>query len=425
LSDAAHKYSGSPHATIGNAVLANTVLQWSPLWKRELPELSEEEGVGYVKIVPGNRVVTVPKNYKTDRTIAIEPDMNVYVQQGIGKMMRDRLARAGIDLSDQTRNQRAALIGSFAGTLATIDLSMASDTVSRSLVELLLPTDWLEALGQCRSPFGVLPSGEKIFYQKFSSMGNSYTFELETVIFYSLALAVCHLMKEEVTRVVVYGDDIIVPSAAAERLMGLLQYVGLTPNAKKSYYTGPFRESCGKHYYLGHDVTPFYVKKAPSTLLDLFKIHNQLFRFINRMRWLNDEQVMQLRRVLSWLRAYAPAKYRRPSLLDGCGDGAFVGYFDEVTPQRAHRGWDGFFCKGFVALPVSEELQTHGLLCKAVARFGVCEDRTGRLQANPVLLKEEPEEVKVFPIRKQRYVWSEKVYIPRSFSHRQCDPLVL
>jgi hypothetical protein len=329
----------------------------------------------------------------------------------------------GLDLNDQTRNQRLARVGSFAGTLATIDLSMASDTVSRALVELMLPTDWLEALGQCRSPFGVLPSGEKIFYQKFSSMGNGYTFELETAIFYSLALAVCATMGLELTRVSVYGDDIVVPSAAAERLMGLLRYVGFTPNASKSFYTGPFRESCGKHYYLGHDVTPFYVKRTPKTLMDLFKVHNQIFRYINRMRWLNNEQASNLHQVCAWLRGFAPAAYRRPSLIDGLGDGGFIGYFDEVSPPTCRRGWDGYRFTSITALPIPSPFDGHGILVKSLGRmaFNKVKVREG-YEASPFLLMEEPEMSEVLPVRKQRYVRG-SIYASRSFVHRQSDLL--
>ena len=367
--DAAHKYSGNPHSTIGNATLANTVLQWSPAWSRTLELLPEEEGVGYVKIVPGNRVVTVPKNYKTDRIIAIEPDMNIFVQLGLGNYIRSRLARkAGINLNDQTLNQGAASYGSFSGGLATIDLSMASDTVSLAIVELLLPSDWLEALGQCRSPFGVLPSGNKVLYRKFSSMGNGYTFELESLIFWALAKACYTLHGEGDTRVWVYGDDIVVPSFRVDRFMQLLAYSGFTPNEKKSHVAGPFRESCGKHYLHGTDITPFYVKRAPRTLLDLFKIHNQVWRFIDRCyTWLGLERVRELRAVCSWLRGFAPACWRKPALVDGLGDGAFVGYFDEVLPSRAKLGWDGYLFRCFVTTPVLDSSHDgSGLLVKVL-----------------------------------------------------------
>jgi hypothetical protein len=421
--DAAYKYSGTPHATIGNAILANTVIRWSPLWARELPELTEDEGVGYVKIVAGNRIVTVPKNYKTDRTIAIEPDMNMFVQKGIGSVIRSRLKRVGVDLNDQSRNQRLARVGSVAGTLATIDLSMASDCLSRSLVELMTPSEWLDALGQCRSPFGILPSGEKIFYQKFSSMGNGATFELESLIFYSLAMACALLMGEEVDRVTVYGDDIVVPSTVAPRLMGLLSYVGFTPNVKKSFYTGKFRESCGKHYYAGHDITPFYVKRAPKTLVELFLLHNQLFRYLNRMRWLSDEKRSALRDVCTWLRRFAPAAWRKPVIVDGMGDGGFVGCFDEVCPTPCRRGWDGYRCKSIIAEPAQEFIDSPGLSLKSLARLEKVFARDSVLGVSRAVFEDAPGDSEVYPIKGQRYVVG-TVFVSRSQLHRQCTDLV-
>ena len=421
-SDAAHKYSGSPHATIGNAILANAVIRHTPLWARELPELPEEEGVGYVKIVPGNRVVTVPKNYKTDRTIAIEPDMNIYVQKGIGGVIRNRLRHIGVNLDDQTKNQRLAAVGSLSGRLATIDLSMASDCISRSIVEKLIRPDWLQALGQCRSPFGVLPSGEKIFYQKFSSMGNGYTFELETLIFLSLALAYARLHGEEVDRISVYGDDIIVPSTMAAGFCGLLSECGFTPNAKKSYWTGPFRESCGKHYYLGYDITPFYVKQYDRSLMSLFKIHNQLWRYQQRCDWLGDDRRRELLAVCRWLRSYAPAKWRRPSLIDGFGDGGFVGYFDEVCPSKAKRGWDGYSLTAVLEHPIlDEDLDLHGLLVKSLMRTSRRE-----IPADPIMsyeygtsLLRDDDDVEVYPVTGRRYVVGE-IFVSFSQLHRQC-----
>ncbi len=409
-SDAAYKYCGTPQATIGNAVLANVAIRFNPAWERSLPLVSPDKGLGYVEIVAGNRIVTVPKNYKTDRTIAIEPCMNGYIQKGLGGVIRAKLRGIGVNLDDQSRNQRLALVGSLAGSLATIDLSMASDTISRSVVELLVRPDWLEALGQCRSPFGVLPSGEKIFYQKFSSMGNGYTFELETLIFWALAMAWARIHGEESDRICVYGDDIIVPSTMASEFCGLLGFLGFTPNGKKSYWTGKFRESCGKHYFNGYDVTPFYVKRAPKTLIDLFKIHNQIRRFVNRATWLNPKRSKRLMEVCTWLRSYSPASWRRPSIPDGVGDGAFIGtLYDEVHPlsplelPKKLRGnqWDGSYFRTFVTVPSYDYIDVVGLLPKALVRLERDGDRPedGRI----LVSSREPQEVDVHPIKRERY----------------------
>jgi hypothetical protein len=366
-SDAAYKYSGSPESTIGNAILANTAIRRVPSWQRELTDLGEE-GLGYVKIVPGNRIVTVPKNYKTDRTIAIEPDMNMYIQKGIGGLMRQRLKRAGCDLDDQTRNQRLARVGAVSGRLATIDLSMASDLISRVLVQKFVRSDWLEALEQSRSPFGVLPSGEKIFYQKFSSMGNGFTFELESVIFYSLALAWCHIHGEEVSRVSVYGDDIVIPSTVASSFCGLLDFVGFKVNEKKSYWSGPFRESCGKHYFLEHEITPFYVRRPVQKLSDLFLLHNNLVRWANR----SGRFQVEVESLCRGLRRLAPAKWRKARLPDGYGDGAFICFKDErIDLIPCPNGWEFWVVE--VLSPSSEEVDFDGpgLLIKALSRLEI------------------------------------------------------
>jgi len=345
-SDAVYKYAGIPHTTNRNAGLAHAAIRWNPLWERSLSPVGGEGTFGWCKLVRGNRIVTVPKNYKTDRTIAIEPCMNMYIQKGIGGLIRKRLKLAGCDLDDQTRNQRLAQVGSISGLLATVDLSMASDTVSRQLVKALIRPDWHEALEQSRCEFGVLPSGEEIFYQKFSSMGNGYTFELESLIFYSLALAYCSIHGEEAHRVSVYGDDIILPSSAVSGFSELISFLGFTPNGKKTFSSGPFRESCGKHYYLGQDVTPFYVRSEGRLLSDLFLLHNKLYRWIDRVSGVLDaDQINRLHDLCRWLRHFAPSKWRKPRIPDGFGDGAFIGSFDECLPERSAHGWECFDVK--------------------------------------------------------------------------------
>jgi hypothetical protein len=330
---AAYKYSGIPESTLGNAVLASCAIRMNPLWKHGV-QSSAEEPDNLVKVVQGNRVITVPKNYKTDRTIAKEPCMNIYIQKGIGKVIRFRLKSVGIDLRDQTLNQQAARKGSIDGSLATVDLSMASDTISFELVSYLLPNDWWWALEQSRSPVGVLPSGTVMPYQKFSSMGNGYTFELETLIFWAIAQQVtCSNVNETDASVLVYGDDIVIPSAKCAELKRRLRQAGFTTNEKKTFDSGPYRESCGKHYYLGNDVTPFYVRSPVAKLDRLFLVHNNLYRWFERTG-------LEDRSVLTTLRNLAPASWRKPRLPDGFGDGAFIGSVDELQLDSHPYGWE-------------------------------------------------------------------------------------
>jgi hypothetical protein len=135
------------------------------------------------------RVTTVPKSSKTDRVIAIEPTGNIYLQTGVGGFFRRCLKRRGIDLDDQEINQGYAA-KALELALATLDLKAASDTVSVELVYELLPPDWAFALDALRSHWALKPSGERVRLEKWSSMGNGFTFELETLIFWALSSSV-------------------------------------------------------------------------------------------------------------------------------------------------------------------------------------------------------------------------------------------
>lgn len=332
---AAYKYSGIPESTSGNAALARCAISHIPLWKQGVQVTAEGLGISdIVSLVPGNSIIAVPKNYKTDRTIAKEPCMNIYIQKGIGRVIRNRLYRVGVTLDDQVRNQRAALKGSLTGELATVDLSMASDTLSFEVVSWLLPNDWWYALEQCRSPVGVLPSGKIVKYQKFSSMGNGYTFELESLIFWAICQQVCcQSIYETDSSVCVYGDDLIIPSIHYVSLVERLAQAGFTPNMKKSFSEGPYRESCGKHYYSGADVTPFYVRRPVLELDRLFLCHNNL------LRW-GERTGIDVSGALAQVRALAPARWRTPRLPDGYGDGAFIGPIDQLQMDPHPHGWE-------------------------------------------------------------------------------------
>jgi hypothetical protein len=70
--------------------------------------------------------------------------------------------------------------------------------------------------------------------------------------------------------VYVYGDDLIVPAEEAPAIVAGLEAFGLKVNAAKSFWTGKFRESCGRDYYDGVDVTPVYVRrKVPCDRADV------------------------------------------------------------------------------------------------------------------------------------------------------------
>ena len=111
-------------------------------------------------------------------------------------------------------------------------------------------------------------------------MGNGYTFELETLLFYCLVEAVCG--KDG--RLSVYGDDIICPSNRAAVVTRLLKFCGFSLNEDKSFSEGFFRESCGGHFYRGVDVKPFYIERYPRTLAQVINLHNDIVSWHAGMR---------------------------------------------------------------------------------------------------------------------------------------------
>lgn len=225
----------------------------------------------------GNRFTTVPKSAKKDRGIAIEPSLNVFFQLGVGGVIRRRLRHYGIDLDfGQERHRERARTASRTGAFATIDLSSASDNVCTHLVRLLVPPQWWDLLTCLRSPKTYI-DGKWVFLNKFSSMGNGFTFELETLIFYVIALEACKRSGES-SDVLVYGDDIIVPSRAGKLCTTLLRYLGFRPNPKKTFLTGVFRESCGGDYFNGVAVRPYYLKEFPDEPQKTFSLINGLGR---------------------------------------------------------------------------------------------------------------------------------------------------
>jgi len=197
------------------------------------------------RYVDGNVLFTVPKNSEIDRVAAKEPDLNMFLQKAFGNQIRTCLKRVGIDLNDQRINQELARIGSVTGSLMTVDLSSASDSVTLELVRRVLPSDWFYYLDLVRSKQTDV-DGTAHVNEMFSSMGNGFTFELESLLFVAITQAVAYFRGVR-GQISVYGDDIIAPSELSLDLTSALAFCGFRLNESKSFWTGSFRESCGKH----------------------------------------------------------------------------------------------------------------------------------------------------------------------------------
>lgn len=234
-----------------------------------------------VSLARGNRHSTVPKTGLTDRSIGVEPSINVFYQLALGRLIRRRLSdNAGWNLSmAQDIHRQVAYDCSVVPTYATLDLSNASDTLCRNLVRLLLPPSWLALLDALRSPTTEI-GGKVVYLDKFSSMGNGFTFELETLVFAALCSAV--LKKhggwgQLGMDLFVFGDDIIVPDCLVREVSAVLAFCGFKLNESKSFFGDvPFRESCGADYFRGVSVRPLYLKEEPNEPPEFISLANRI-----------------------------------------------------------------------------------------------------------------------------------------------------
>lgn len=224
---------------------------------------------GYPRLARG---VFVPKDYRGGRLISCEPATSMYHQQGLMTKLVTHLESAQpskgfVNFTNQTINQELAREGSRTRQTATLDLKDASDRLSWDLIVLLWPAHWVKALSAVRSKVTEIdvPNQGKIRVplRKHAPMGSATCFPV-------MALTIWALIKTAQfsagrSKAWIYGDDIIVASQDAANVCDLLESVGLAVNRQKSFSGAtPFRESCGKEYWDGSDVTPIYCRYNPT-----------------------------------------------------------------------------------------------------------------------------------------------------------------
>jgi hypothetical protein len=259
----------------------------------------KRKGKPGVTVVNGSRLTTVLKNETTRRTIAIEPSGNMALQLAAGMYLEGALRMIGLDIRDQQpKNKLLARRGSIDGSVATIDLKSASDMFSIDLVRKLMPPAWFKLLTSIRSEFIQTDSGEQVKLNMISTMGNGFTFPLMTLIITALVYANRRVrggppMFIDWSSTCVFGDDIIIPTAEYESLTTVLEQAGLVVNHDKSYFSGPFRESCGGDYYNGYDSTPFYVSSLDCDSA-VFVAINQTFEWCARHNCLLPQTIALL-----------------------------------------------------------------------------------------------------------------------------------
>lgn len=224
-------------------------------------------------IVPGNEFFTVPKNARTDRGCAKEATGALAGQLAIGAYLKMRhKIYYKVDLPDVPDFHKSlAQEASMTGQYATIDLANASNSLSRELIKLIVPDEWYQLLNSLRAQRTKI-RGTWHELEMFSSMGNGFTFELETLVFKTLGEVLCSGF------VSVFGDDIIIDAQVAPLMIEALRYFGFETNAEKTFWQGSFRESCGGDYFDGKLVRPVFVTEVPSKPQHWVALANKLFR---------------------------------------------------------------------------------------------------------------------------------------------------
>lgn len=236
---------------------------------------------GWTSSIPGifnkyqtiSGIVPVPKNYKACRVIATESAYRQFQLQARREAFVQAISKAGlsrsIPIEEQEINQCLAEFGTFRGEVATIDLSAASDTVRRSLVNALF-SDYpyiLEDIEKYLPTHWILPNGKMGLMHMYSTSGNATTFVVESLVFYSIAMAAVKyntLFGKDVdtTLIAIMGDDMIVPTNIVDTVIEFLELLGFTVNHEKTFSTFDeqwcYRESCGKEFLNGDDVTMKY-----------------------------------------------------------------------------------------------------------------------------------------------------------------------
>jgi len=297
------------------------------------------------------RVITVPKTLKTPRIIAIEPTCMQYMQQAlmrelVSSIERDDFLSVVIGFDDQIPNQEMAREGSLKGALATLDLSEASDRVSNQLVRgMVEPWHWLaSAVDATRSRKADVPGFGVLRLAKYASMGSALCFPFEAMVFFTIILLGIQdelrhpLSSRDISsllgKVRVYGDDIIVPVEFVRSVTEKLQAFGLVVNLNKSFWTGRFRESCGKEYFSGEDVSIVRVRENLPTsrrhvqeIMSTVSLRNQMYFAGNweTAAWLDE-----------WLGKLIPFPVVLPTS-PALGRHSFLGYSSERECPRLHK----------------------------------------------------------------------------------------
>ena len=290
-----------------------------------------------------SRLIWVPKDAKRPRLIAAEPTSHQWCQQLVLKFLMAECGRLFrgyfIDFKDQSKSGDMVIAASRDGSMATVDLSDASDRLTCWTVERVFRSNRsiLLALHAARTRYlrdDISEVPGFLSLKKFASQGTAVTFPVMSIVMLCIALGAC--LKGPVTwraiwrlcdQVRVFGDDIIVPTHGYVRLIRAMELLQLKVNVAKSYNNGLFRESCGTDGYLGYDVTPVkpkvIVADSPASCQAVVDNSNNLF---NKGYWNASTACLDL----------LPVRLRRRIRIVGPYDAGFRGLSSYSGGDESH-----------------------------------------------------------------------------------------
>ncbi len=270
-----------------------------------------EVGSTYTNLEHASKLIAVPKTAKTPRLIASEPSYYQWCQQLVRRFLEDGIRTIFgddvISFHDQSKSHPMVRLGSLDKSLATVDLSSASDRLSCRVVERAFRGNLslLNALHATRTR--VVGPSKRVDIdfarlRKFSTMGSALTFPIQSLVFACVVLASLPgnaRLDSQLARyrkqIRVYGDDIVIPVEGYANLVRLLTLLKLKVNEKKSFSRGHFRESCGFDAFLGVDVTPVKPRSLdptnPEGRMSILELSNNLF---SKGLWIAAERAFSL-----------------------------------------------------------------------------------------------------------------------------------
>lgn len=240
-------------------------------------------------------VKAVPKSYKTPRIIAMESAYRQYHMQAIRRALEKSISRTKfgkwIDTHDQDPNRDMCFEGSAFGHYATIDLSSASDSLSRSFARECFPLDVFSDMEKYLAKYMQVPNernARKV--HMFSTSGSALTFPCESIVFFAICYECTEIVQTYLGQKLLpprcFGDDMVVDNRVYDTVIDVLTTLRFFVNNEKSFGgVTTYRESCGVEYFRGLRLDSNYFPRAdldwfnklPQALASLCSLQHKLY----------------------------------------------------------------------------------------------------------------------------------------------------